>query len=129
MTANLTFFLTTIIIRVFATHIDNDIIFPIPIFVLSYGLLFISLFYLFYCRDDAVKRRNLKENHFELLKERYKEILGDLELTTLSSDFDKSKENTTAYYIDKRMDLVTKLWGGCLAVIFISITIVFICSL
>lgn len=129
MTANLTFFLTTIIIRVFATNIDDDIIFPIPIFVLSYCLLLISLFYLLYCRNDATKRRNLKETHFELLKERYKEILGDLELTTLSSDFDKSKENTTAYYIDKRMDLVTRLWGGCLAVIFISITIILICSL
>lgn len=128
MTANLTFFLTTIIIRVFATH-NNDVIFPIPIFVLSYGLLLISLFYLLYCRDDATRRRKLKETHFELLKERYKEILGDLELTTLSSDFDKSMENTTAHYIDKRMGLVTRLWGGCLAVIFISITIILICSL
>lgn len=129
MTANLTFFLTTIIIRVFATHIDKDVIFPIPVIVLSYGLLLISLFYLLYCRDDATKRRNLKETHFELLKERYKEILGDLELTTLSSDFDKSKENTTAYYIDKRMNLVTLLWGGCLAIIFISITIILIYGL
>lgn len=128
MTANLTFFLTVIIIRVLAKNMEEGVILPNVILYLSYGLLFISLLYLLYCKDDALKRRDLKEAHFELLKERYKEILGDLELTTLSSDFDKSKEKTTAYYIDKRMTLVTILWGVCLAVLFILVTVVLICN-
>ena len=52
-----------------------------------------------------------------MLKDRYKEILGDLELETLSSDFDEKKENTTAHYINMRMTQVTWLWSACLAIL------------
>lgn len=86
------------------------------------------MFYLLYCRKDAGKRKELKEENFKLLKDRYKEILGDLELETLSSDFDEKKENTTAHYIKTRMTRVTRLWSVCLAVIFIAITVLLICN-
>ena len=91
--------------------------------------IFWRFFYLFYCRKDAGKRKKLKEEHFKLLKDRYKEILGDLELETLSSDFDEKKENTTAHYIKMRMTQVTWLWSACLAIIFMAITVILICNL
>lgn len=129
MTANLTFFLTVIIIRVLAKNIEEGVILPNAILYLSYALWLVSLFYLLYCRKDAGKRKNLKEEHFKLLKDRYKEILGDLELETLSSDFDEKKENTTAHYIKMRMTQVTWLWSACLAIIFMAITMILICNL
>lgn len=129
MTANLTFFLTTIIIRVLAKNIKENVLLPNEILYLSYALLVVSLCYLFYSRSDAMKRKQLKESHFAQLKERYEKILGDLELTNLSFDFDETKEGTTANYIKDRISCVTWLWSICLGVIAIAITGILISNL
>lgn len=122
MTANLTFFLTTVIIRVLAKNIDNSVLLPNVIIFLSYALIIVSLLYLLYSRYDARERKELKENHFKLLKNRYSDVLGEEEITILSSDFDENKEGSTALYVKNRMKWITWLWVGCLSVITLAIS-------
>lgn len=129
MTANLTFFLTTVIIRVLAKNIGSKVLLPNEILYLSYALLLISLLYLSYSRYDAQERMALNENHFALLRNRYNDLLGDVELANLSSDFNKSSKGTTAYYVDKRMKWVTWLWGISLSVIAIVVTVILVLNL
>lgn len=122
MTAHLTFFLTTVIIRVLAKNIDDSVLLPNVIIILSYALMVVSLLYLLYSRYDAKERKKLKENHFELLKKRYSDVLGEEEITNLSSDFDEKQEGSTAFYVKNRMKWITRLWAGCLFVITLAIT-------
>ena len=71
MTANLSFFLTVIVIRVLAKDMEEKVLMPNVILYISYGLLAISLAYLLYARCDALDRKKLKENHFaQLIKTR-----------------------------------------------------------
>lgn len=129
MTANLSFFLTVIVIRVLAKEMEEKVLMPNVILYISYGLLVISLAYLLYARCDALDRKNLKENHFAQLIERYGDILGEKESSNLSTDFDKTNKESTAYYIENRITAVTWLWGICLGIVFLAVTGVLIDNL
>ncbi len=129
MTANLTFFLTVIVIRVLAKDIEEKVLMPNVILYISYGLLLVSLLYLLYARNDALDRKKLKENHFRQLIEMYGDILGTQELANLSVDFDKTNKKSTAYYIEHRITAMTRLWGICLGIVFLAVTGVLIDNL
>lgn len=129
MTANLSFFLTVIVIRVLAKDMEEKVLMPNVILYISYGLLAISLAYLLYARCDALDRKKLKENHFAQLIERYGDILGEKESSNLSTDFDKANKESTAYYIENRITVVTCLWGVCLGIVFLVVTGVLIDNL
>lgn len=129
MTANLTFFLTVIVIRVLAKGMEEKVLMPNVILYISYGLLAISLAYLLYARCDALDRKKLKETHFVQLIERYGDILGEKESSNLSIDFDKMNKKSTAYYLENRITAVTWLWGICLGIVFIAVTGVLIDNL
>ena len=129
MTANLTFFLTVIVIRVLAKEMEEKVLMPNVILYISYGILTISLAYLLYARSDALDRKKLKENHFSQLIKMYGDILGEKESSNLSTDFDKTNEESTAYYIENRITAVTRLWGICLGIVFLAVTGVLIYNL
>ena len=129
MTANLTFFLTVIVIRVLAKEMEEKVLMPNVILYISYGLLAVSLAYLLYARTDALDRKKLKENHFAQLIMRYGDILGEKESSNLSTDFDKVNKESTAYYIENRITAVTWLWGICLGFLFLAVTGVLIDNL
>ena len=71
----------------------------------------------------------LNDNHLALLKNRYNDVLGDVELANLSSDFNRECKGTTAYYVDKKMKWVTRLWGICLSVITFVVTVILVVNL
>ena len=52
-----------------------------------------------------------------------------MESSNLSTDFDKTNEESTAYYIENRITAVTRLWGICLGIVFLAVTGVLIDNL
>lgn len=117
----LSFFISVIAIRVVS---KGDFIggFTNEIVILSYSFLLISLGILIYSRWEFSKRISMFDKHYEQLRERYKELLSENELTKIFEDCNP-KNCGTRSFIRQQKKLYTILWIFSIGILFIAITI------
>ena len=103
------FFISVIVIEVVSngdfTHgFTNEIIGLSSLFLLiSFGLLI-------YSRWELTQKLNLYNKHYNQIKERYKDVLSDIELENIFEECDPQKNDTNAHFVKKQKKYYSILW-------------------
>lgn len=119
----ISFFISVIVIRVVS---KGDFIggFTTEIVILSYSFLLISIGIMVYSRWEFSNRISMFDKHYEQLKDRYKELLSEDELTKIFEDCNP-KNIKSKSFINQQKKLYTILWISSIVVLIIAISIIF----
>lgn len=121
----ISFFVSVIVIQVvstgsFLSGFTNEIIY------LSFAFIFISFGVLIYSRWELSKKISLYQKHYKQIKERYKDILSEVELETIFEECDPKKDETNNSFVEKQKKYYTILWvfSDLLLIFFLFIMLV-----
>lgn len=121
----ISFFASVIVIQVvstgsFSSGFTNEIIY------LSFAFLFISFGVLIYSRWELSKKISLYQKHYNQIKERYKDILSEVELETIFEECDPQKDETNNSFVEKQKTNYTILWvlSNLLLMLFLCVMLV-----
>lgn len=121
----ISFFVSVIVIQVvstgsFLSGFTNEIIY------LSFAFIFISFGVLIYSRWELSKKISLYQKHYKQIKERYKDILSEVELETIFEECDPKKDETNNSFVEKQKKYYTILWvfSNLLLIFFLFILLV-----
>lgn len=115
----LSLFISVIVVNVIS---NDDFIrgFSNNIILLIFGFLFISLCYLFYSRWELNQKTKLYEKHYVQIKQRYSNILSELELQGIFEDCNPNNDDSHASFINKQRQFYTVLWFLALVILFFT---------
>ena len=117
------FFISVMVIRVvskgdFTGGFTNEII------GLSFVFLIISVGLLYYSRWELTKKVDLYDKQYYQLKNRYKDILSEVELEEIFEECDPKKDRSNASFVTKQKKIYSYLWGGSILLLFIFLLVV-----
>ncbi|MGN0739565.1 MAG: hypothetical protein ACI4LX_05280 [Treponema sp.] len=115
----LSLFISVIVINVisngnFIKGFNNDII------LLIFAFLLISLGYLFYSRWELTQKTKLYEKHYNQIKQRYSNILSEIELQGIFDDCNPDSDGTHASFSNKQRQFYSVLWFLSLLILFFT---------
>jgi hypothetical protein len=119
----ISFFISVVALRVIS---KGDFIggFTDEIIILSYSLLFISLGILLYSRWELKQKAQMFDKHYEQLKDRYKELLTEKEITEIFDDCNPQKLSNNKSFIYKQRKLYSWLWF--ISILVLAVTLQYI---
>lgn len=105
----ISFFISVIVIEVVSkgdfTHgFTNEII------GLSLCFLAISIGLLVYSRWELTQNLNLYNKHYNQIKERYKDVLSNIELENIFEECDPQRDDTNTHFVKKQKKYYSILW-------------------
>ncbi|MDO5343172.1 MAG: hypothetical protein Q4F69_12095 [Bacteroidia bacterium] len=121
----ISFFVSVIVIQVvstgsFLSGFTNEIIY------LSFAFILISFGVLIYSHWELSKKISLYQKHYKQIKERYKDILSEVELETIFEECDPQKDETNNSFVEKQKKYYTILWvfSNLLLIFFLFVLLV-----
>lgn len=118
--ACVTFFFSTIVLKVLGDDSKLSFLFPKEICILCYVVFFISFLYLFWLRGDIEIEKKSISNRYAVLKKRYSDLLISREIDIILRDGQELKEQMN--YIDQVKRKYTFLWIFSLLILCIIVT-------
>lgn len=116
----LSFFISVIAIRVVSKG-DFTGGFTTEIVILSYSFLMISIGIMVYSRWEFTKRISMFDKHYNQLKDRYKELLSEDELTKIFEDCNPQNGQSKSF-VQQQKKLYTILWICSILILAIAVT-------
>ena len=117
------FFISVMVIRVvskgdFTGGFTNEII------GLSFVFLIISVGLLCYSRWELTKKVDLYDKQYYQLKNRYKDILSEVELEEIFEECDPKKDKSNTSFVNKQKKIYSYLWGGSILLLSIFLLVI-----
>ncbi len=118
----ISFFISIIVIKVVS---KGDFIggFTNEVLVLSYSFLIISVGLLLYSRWEFGKRVSMFNKHYDQLRNRYKDLLTEKELSDIFNDCNPSEVNSKSF-VEQQKRNYTILWAFSILILGIALTII-----
>ena len=119
----LSFFISVIVIRVVS---KGDFIggFTNEIIGLSFVFVFISICMLIYSRWELKRKIELYNKHYKQIKNRYEDILSEIELEDIFEDCDPQNDDSNCSFVNKQKRLYTWVWVLSIVVLVLFLIIV-----
>ena len=112
----LTFAFTTIIIRVLAKNMEDNIMLPNTIILLLLGYCAISMLYYAFARWERNRKVKLFDKQYNWTRNFYEELLSEKEMSELFTD-EKKKDGTYRAFLEERSCLYDFVWVGVNAIL------------
>lgn len=77
---------------------------------LSLSFLLISIGLLIYSRWELTQKLNLYDKHYNQIKDRYKDVLSNIELENIFEECDPQRDNTNTHFVSKQKKYYSILW-------------------
>ncbi len=118
----ISFFISIIVIKVVS---KGDFIegFTNEILILSYSFLIISVGLLLYSRWEFDKRVLMFNKHYNQLKNRYKDLLSEKELSEIFNDCNPTEVNSKSF-VEQQKKNYTILWILSISILGLALTII-----
>lgn len=90
-------------------------------------MLFINIiFYWLYSYNELKKKTQLFHKHYEQIKDRYRALLDDVELSNIFEECDPDKYGSHQSYIEWQRFWFSILWIASIIILFVGLSMLFI---
>lgn len=119
-------FFTSVIVLGVISEASPFVYFSNQIVILSWCFLLISFFYWLYSYNELKKKTQLFHKHYEQIKNRYKALLDDVELSNVFEECDPDKYGSHQSYIEWQRYWFSILWIASIIILFVGLSVLFI---
>lgn len=119
-------FFTSVIVLGVISEASPFVYFSNQIIMLSWCFLLISFFYWLYSYNELKKKTQLFHKHYKQIKERYRVLLDDVELSNVFEECNPDKYGAHQSYIEWQRFWFSILWIASIIILFVGLSILFI---
>lgn len=119
-------FFTSVIVLGVISEASPLVYFSNQIIMLSWCFLLISFFYWLYSYNELKKKTQLFHKHYKQIKERYRVLLDDVELSNVFEECNPDKYGAHQSYIEWQRIWFSILWIASIIILFVGLSILFI---
>lgn len=119
-------FFTSVIVLGVISEASPFVYFSNQIIMLSWCFLLISFFYWLYSYNELKKKTQLFHKHYEQIKDRYRALLDDVELSNIFEECNPDKYGSHQSYIEWQRFWFSILWIASIIILFVGLSMLFI---
>lgn len=101
-------------------------VFSLRLFLIIVTSLFLSLIYYGFSRREYKVKADMMRKQFNLIRERYHEVLSEGEMNFIFADSNENDEKSYVSFLKEKEECISTIWKGTLGIIFLLSLFLFV---